>query len=66
MKLKLNGREEEFADVRTATDLLVKLGIERERVAVMVNDEVVRRAKLESTELRDGDTVEVITMVGGG
>ena len=66
MRLKLNGRDEEFPGIRTAMDLLAKLGIERERVAVMLNDEVVRRAALETTELHEGDTVEVITMVGGG
>ena len=66
MKLTVNGKAEEFADLRTTADLLAALGIARERVAVMVNEDVVRRADLETHPLKDGDTVEVITMVGGG
>jgi thiamine biosynthesis protein ThiS len=32
----------------------------------VINEAVVRRAELEQTRLADGDTVEIITMVGGG
>ena len=46
MKLTVNGKAEEFADLRTTADLLTALGIARERVAVMVNEDVVRRADL--------------------
>ncbi|PKO14511.1 thiamine biosynthesis protein ThiS [candidate division BRC1 bacterium HGW-BRC1-1] len=66
MKLTVNGKAEEFDDLNTTADLLTALGIARERVAVMVNEDVVRRADLETHPLKDGDTVEVITMVGGG
>lgn len=66
MKLKLNGTDRELESVRTAADLLAALDIVRERVAIMVNETVVRRADLDATELHDGDVVEVITMVGGG
>jgi thiamine biosynthesis protein ThiS len=66
MKLKLNGADREFDSVRTAADLLTALDIMRERVAIMVNETVIRRANLDTTDLHDGDIVEVITMVGGG
>ena len=66
MKLTVNGKAEEFDSLHTTADLLTALGIARERVAVMVNEDVVRRADLETHPLKDGDTVEVITMVGGG
>ncbi len=67
MRLNVNGAEREFdGPVATAGDLLTALGIKRERVAVVVNEAVVRRAELDATPLNDGDTVEVITMVGGG
>lgn len=66
MRLKVNGQEQNYTNVRTPVDLLEKLGVVREHVAVMINDNVVRRANLESAELKDGDTVEIITMVGGG
>ncbi len=64
--LTVNGKAGQYEDVRTAGDLLGALGIARERVALMVNGDVVKRAELDATPLRDGDAVEVITMVGGG
>ena len=67
MRLTVNGSERVFEDsVRSAGDLLAALDIRRERVAVVINEAVVRRAELDSTPLREGDVVEVITMVGGG
>lgn len=66
MKIKLNGQEQEFTGLKTAGDLLLQINIPRERVAVIINENVVRRADLDSTDLNEGDTVEVITMVGGG
>lgn len=66
MELTVNGKKERFDGVGTAAELVGALGIRRERVAVMVNGDVVRRADLESAALKDGDTVEIITMVGGG
>jgi thiamine biosynthesis protein ThiS len=42
------------------------LGLERAAVAVEVNRQVVPRREHEQAELADGDTVEVVTLVGGG
>lgn len=67
MKLTVNGKNEIVSDeVRTIVDLLAALNIPREQVAVMLNGDVIRRADHEQTELHDGDTVEIITIVGGG
>ena len=66
MNLTVNGKEEQYDGLRTVGDLLNALAVPRERVAVMVNEAVIRRADLDAAELRDGDAVEVITMVGGG
>ena len=37
-----------------------------ERVAVMVNDRVLRRSDLDATGLSGGDSVEIVTFAGGG
>ncbi len=67
MHLQINGEVREFsAEILTAADLLTELNIKRERVAVVVNENVIRRAELDSTRLAENDTVEIITMVGGG
>lgn len=67
MQLTVNGKPQQLeAGITTAADLLVHLNIPRERVAVVVNENVVRRAQLSETNLNDGDVIEIITMVGGG
>lgn len=67
MQLTINGKKRELSPATaTAADLLSELDIKRERVAVVVNENVVRRAELENTALADGDNIEIITMVGGG
>jgi thiamine biosynthesis protein ThiS len=50
----------------TVADLVATLGLGPRRVAVEVNREIVARATYAATELRDGDTVEIIHFVGGG
>lgn len=66
MRIVVNGSEHHFDGDVTAADLLKSLNLASERVAVVVNETVVRRASLDQTGLNDGDVVEVITMVGGG
>ena len=46
--------------------LLTSLGLADTLVAVARNDDVVPRARHESTELHEGDRVEVVHFVGGG
>jgi thiazole synthase len=50
----------------TVAGLLKRLGVESGRVAVEVNGDVVPRARHEDRQLADGDSVEVVTLVGGG
>ncbi len=65
MQLTINGNSQ-TCSVKTVAELLTHLQIAPDRVAVVVNEQVIRRANLDSTDLREGDVVEVITMVGGG
>jgi len=65
MKLIVNGDSRDFS-VHTAGDLLNELSIKRERVAIVINEQVVRRAHLDETQLQENDNIEIITMVGGG
>ena len=36
------------------------------RIAVEINELIVPKADYDSCVLRDGDTVEIVTLVGGG
>ncbi len=50
----------------TVAKLLERLGLQRERVAVERNRDIVPRAEHAATRLREGDDIEVVHFVGGG
>jgi sulfur carrier protein len=66
MIVQVNGQPREFAAGASVSDLLRELGVTQPHVAVELNLEVVPRAEHQATALRDGDRVEVVTLVGGG
>lgn len=66
MTVTVNGKEQDLPPGMTIADLLRRLGAEGVPAAVEVNRQVVPRARHEQVELRDGDSVEVVTLVGGG
>ena len=66
MNIQVNGEGREIAAGSTVANLLGELGVTQPHVAVEVNLEVVPRAEHREAVLRDGDRVEVVTLVGGG
>jgi sulfur carrier protein len=69
MKLHINGEERDFADSAasfTLSDLLEKLGMKADRVAVELNRDIVSRDRWADTLLKEGDRLEVVHFVGGG
>lgn len=66
MIVTVNGEPREIEDGAMLTDLLLALRLSDQPCAVEVNKEVVpRRAHADST-LREGDKIEIVTLVGGG
>jgi len=66
VRIRVNGEDHELPGGTTVTDLLVRLQIVAERVAVERNRLVVRRGTYAETRLEDGDELEILTFVGGG
>ena len=66
MKILVNGEPRETPPDATILDLLRQLNLEDRRVAVMIQGEIVRRADHPQRRLDEGDSVEIINMVGGG
>ena len=66
MTITLNGEHREWPDPFTVADLLRLLNLRPEHVAVEVNSHLVPRVHHGATHLAEGDTVEVVTLVGGG
>ena len=63
--VKINGELLE-KDGKTVLEMLADMDINGQRVAVEINEEIVPKVKYGETELKDGDKVEVVRLVGGG
>lgn len=63
--VRINGEERTVASANLAA-LVEELGLSGQRVATMVNDDIVRRERRGDFALSPGDRVEIIAMVGGG
>jgi sulfur carrier protein len=66
MHITINGEPREMADGFTIENLVTELSINPLHVAVEVNLQLVPRAEHSKHMLKDGDCVEVVTLVGGG
>ena len=66
MNLTVNGEKRDFPEPILACELLDSLGISSDRVVVQLNLKVLRREKLTTTSLKEGDVIEIIHFVGGG
>jgi thiazole synthase len=66
MNLTINGEPKDLPEPLTVADLLARLGLDRGKVAVEVNEAVVPRLRHGEHRLDQGDRVEVVTLVGGG
>ena len=64
--MKWNGKQVALETPVTVLEFLQQQGYNAQRVAVERNGEIIRRADFEKELLRDEDTVEVVTFVGGG
>ena len=65
MTLHVNGEDRELPDGTTVAGLVRRLNLTPEKVAVERNRRLVRRDGYDAP-LADGDTVEIVTFVGGG
>jgi thiazole synthase len=65
-RITINAEPRTFSHPLTVADLLAQLGRDPKRLAVEVNETVVRRDEQSARTLNDGDRVEIVTLVGGG
>ncbi len=66
MRLTINGKAQEAAEVRTLAELVAALGLDTRKVAVERNLEIVPRSAYADTALAEGDALEIVHFIGGG
>ena len=65
-KIQLNGNPYEINDENNINQLLNKLKIQKNKVAIEVNGAIVEKNKYPKFLLNKGDKVEIVHFIGGG
>ena len=65
-KIQLNGDLYEINNGTSLNELLNKLKIQKNKVAVEVNGEIVEKNKYSNLILNKNDKVEIVQFIGGG
>ncbi len=66
MNVKVNGKAMEMAEKTNLSGFIASRRIKAEEVVVLLNEVVVKRELWTSTVLVEGDSVELVSLVGGG
>ena len=64
--VQINGESREVPGRLTLNDLVSELSLAPARIAIELNQHVVRRDKWDQTTLAHGDRIEIVHFVGGG
>ena len=65
-KIQLNGISYEINKGSNLNQLLNKLKIQKNKVAIEVNGEIIERKKYLNLTLKTNDKVEIVQFIGGG
>jgi thiamine biosynthesis protein ThiS len=65
-QVTINGETHSLESGSTLADVLTKLGLEPERVAIELNRGIVKRALWQTTPVEGGAEIEIVQFVGGG
>ncbi len=66
IQIFLNGERREITEVIKIDQLLELFSLPKQLVAIELNNAVVSRTDWPTTDVRDGDKLEVVHFVGGG
>ena len=66
MRLTINGEAKDVIGAATLEALVSLLGLDKRKLAVERNLEIVPRSLYAATALADGDRIEIVAFVGGG
>ena len=66
MEIIVNGESQNVSNPITIEELIGRIGLRSDRLAVERNHEVVPRSQWSNVTLEEGDRIEIIHFVGGG
>lgn len=62
----INGERHVLSGAPTLREVVLRLNLEPERVAIELNREIVKRPLWDSTKVESGAELEIVMFVGGG
>jgi sulfur carrier protein len=66
MKIQLNGSQHHLETDTSLLQLIEQQGLANKRLAVEVNQKIIRKADHSGLLLKEGDKVEIVHAIGGG
>ena len=69
MKIKVNGEEKFINNSNkefTLTEALIKLGYNSNTIIVELNNLIINNESWQDNKVKDGDKLEIVSIVGGG
>jgi thiamine biosynthesis protein ThiS len=66
MTVMVNGETRDLPPGTTVSSMLVALELHPRLIVVEHNRQILDRSAYDATEVRDGDTIELVHFVGGG
>ena len=66
IKIKINGKNISVNEDLNAADLVKKLDIPLNKVAIELNNKIIDKKKLKNITLKNKDKLEIVHFIGGG
>jgi len=66
MRVRVNGEDYQLPEALTVGELVERVGLADQRIALELNREIVPRSEYASTKLHEDDRVEIVRAIGGG
>ncbi|MDH5543121.1 MAG: sulfur carrier protein ThiS [Nitrospinota bacterium] len=66
VKVRINGEERVFENDLTLLELLGSMGLPEKSVFIEYNREPLDRSLYSETRIKEGDVMEIVTMMAGG
>ena len=69
MKIKVNGEEKLINNSNkefTLTETLIQLGYKNNTIIVELNNLIINNESWQKNKVKDGDKLEIVSIVGGG
>ena len=63
--ISINGEKKEITNI-SVKDIIHKEGYNEQRIAVEINGNIIPKSQYGECIIQDGDTVEIVSFVGGG